>query len=355
MFIRLILFLILLSVPGFAGDGIFLRIGNPTKVGQETRDLIKTHPLVDAVFLTYHWSQVEPEQGVFDFSLLHDDMEEFCNAGKPVIVSINLYSAKREMTPAWIYDRPDVVTISWSKKGNTFRVPKVWEPGFTHEYLKPLISALRDVVNGDPCVESVKISYGHIGNLFANPDGKGSKEFLNHGWTWKLWRQYVKRTNTIYQNRISDTPLLAITPGRLLSISKQDFYTEEAAKILDIITDAGINFIHFNVSPELEGRKGMQIVYDAVVPVAHKPIQYGFGDDQPLWVFPHRRNNPPTLNHDDDYLQASIDRFFGEGLNPSIYYIQDNLMRATHPDGEDFIQSTFDILNNVRNQLKGNH
>ncbi|MGO8863356.1 MAG: hypothetical protein ACLQRH_21730, partial [Acidimicrobiales bacterium] len=67
-------------------------------------------PDLAGVVLDYYWSQIEPQQGVFDWSLVTSDMAPWVAAHKKVILRICTSGAASwdppysgDGTPAWVY------------------------------------------------------------------------------------------------------------------------------------------------------------------------------------------------------------------------------------------------------------
>lgn len=83
------------------------------------------HPSVDGVSLRLRWSSVEPEDGVYDWTVLDSYVDRAQAAGK----SIGLYLSAGVNTPDWVYDA-GAVRFDFMDDQAQASIPVPWDPVF---------------------------------------------------------------------------------------------------------------------------------------------------------------------------------------------------------------------------------
>jgi hypothetical protein len=108
--------------------------------GVPCRDAILSNPSVDGISLRQNWNDLEPSEGVYNWSFLDAEIERVAAAGKMVLLRINTQFAK-----------PDWVTTAVKEAGGAFftfdsdgvstTIPVFWDPTFLAKK-KAMIAAL---------------------------------------------------------------------------------------------------------------------------------------------------------------------------------------------------------------------
>lgn len=123
------------------------------------------------------WKDLNPEEGVYDFSKI-DEMLKACEQADMTyglrIVPFTTsntddesdYGARHNFVPQWVYDKgAKQDLVNYTRKGETFKikVPNWSDPTYI-KYYKEFISALAKKYNGDPRLEYMEIrAFGNMG------------------------------------------------------------------------------------------------------------------------------------------------------------------------------------------------
>ncbi len=123
------------------------------------------------------WKDLNPEEGVYDFSKI-DEMLRACEQADMTyglrIVPFTTsntddesdYGARHNFVPQWVYDKgAKQDLVNYTRKGETFKikVPNWSDPTYI-KYYKEFISALAKKYNGDPRLEYMEIrAFGNMG------------------------------------------------------------------------------------------------------------------------------------------------------------------------------------------------
>jgi hypothetical protein len=234
-------------------------------------------------------------------------------------------------TPGWLYREPGCPVITFTggggAQGAKIALPMVWKEGFAETYVEPMVAALAQAFDGDPRIWYVKVSFGHIGHLTAQPSPDGRRAFLEAGWTPEKWGAYCRKVLAIYQKHFRKTPLLLTAEKLLIREQGPNTYREAEVKLLEEFAQQGVTIIHVGIEdPAATDRIYAQIA--GAIPLARKgTIRLGMGDDWPLWIPPSRRRQSITKGHDEEYLRSRLRYAFGglDGhpeLPTTILYLQ---------------------------------
>lgn len=350
------------TLPGMGG--VFLRPSIQTRKIARKRDLILSHPLVDAVFLPYSWRDVEPEKGEYNFVDLLREVGVWGKAGKKVIVTVALYGQHPDdaLTPPWIYLEEGVKSISFEgggiARGQIIRIPAVWEAGFVEKYIRPLVHKLAEVVDGNPHVAFVMPGFGHIGNITCQPSPDGSRAVLAAGWSAQKWVDYCLRLADLYKEVFVNSPLLVTASGAFIRDREHRNYESDSTELLLKLADVGVSPILFGLEGEDALMKNVYQNVNKLLPLVKSGnIRLGLGDDWPLWVPEDRREHGPTRGHDDDYLEKTLINAFrdasrGTDIPTSVILCQEPEILASHPGSVEYQPAVFEYLHNARQKLQ---
>jgi len=130
------------------------------------------------------WSELEPEEGKFNWEPLEKALKEWDAAGKQFgfgVMCESFHNYMKYTTPKWVFDLgvPSIEYDGWKVKGQV--ALKQWDNPIFLEKLKNFIDAMGKKYDGDPRISCIDIrSYGqwgegHLGHLKGSvrltPDG----------------------------------------------------------------------------------------------------------------------------------------------------------------------------------------
>jgi hypothetical protein len=205
--------------PGF--QGIFEFAGNNASSDAADSDLA-------GVVLVYYWSQIEPQKGVFDWSVVDDDMAPWVAAGKKVILRISTsgyaswdppYSGSA--TPQWVYgDGADSITDN----GET--IPVYWDPAYLADY-KGFVQALAQRFDGDPSVAFIEPGIGMGGETLpeTNVSAAGIGTWQSAGYTDTSWLSTVETIASFFAASFRSTPVFPLVDMTFFDGNSTDYDT----------------------------------------------------------------------------------------------------------------------------------
>jgi hypothetical protein len=127
--------------------------------GVKCKDSVLANPSVDGIGLRQDWKDLEPAEGVYNFSFLDSEVARAHAAGKPVLLRINTQAGK----PAW-------VTAAVAEAGGSFftfddsgvqaTIPVFWDPTFLGKKIA-MIRALGARYASNPTVKIVWTSFAN--------------------------------------------------------------------------------------------------------------------------------------------------------------------------------------------------
>jgi hypothetical protein len=126
-----------------------------TSVGKPVNSAILTNPLVAGVTIRGRWQDVEPSEGVYDWSYFDQQIARVGNAGKQILLRI---TSGGQNTPPWVFDA-GVQTFSFAEggSGETVTIPVFWDPIFLQKK-KNFIAAMGEHFAANPHVVLVSSS-----------------------------------------------------------------------------------------------------------------------------------------------------------------------------------------------------
>ncbi len=171
--------------------------------GNTERDVVLKNPYIAGAVLTFYWSEVEPQQGVYDWSRIDGFVEKWGKAGKkvalrPIWCSTGLWPdprAKRP-TPAWLWQKGAKYL---HEPNSDTEIPLFWDPVYQEHALK-LMTALNARYGNDerilffcitPGYETIPYHYGKTEE--ANPGFLATylaaHDSAGRTYSAELWRQ----------------------------------------------------------------------------------------------------------------------------------------------------------------------
>jgi hypothetical protein len=321
-----------------------------------------THPLVDAVVMGVRWRDVEPAPGKFDFRRVQTAVDTWKRARKGVVLNLILYGQGVDdlQTPPWVY-QAGTEAISFPgggrAKGQSIRIPKVWDPSFLRERLDPLVAAFARQFNGQSGVWYAMVGLGHNGNLVAQPAKTALNVLEREGWTPEVWRGYCQDATEVYRKHFTRTPLIVKANHMLVRSRREDHFSGAADQILEDLGRSDVSIIALGLSANLDE---VRALHARIAPLADLAaagrLRLGVGDDWPLWVPEKRQGKAPTRGRDDAGFAQILERAFGgtDGLPEvpiTILFVQEPEVSASRPRGPAFRPAVHDTLQRARDRL----
>jgi len=139
------------------------------------------------------WSELEPQQGVFDFSKIDSQVEIVKAAGKEW--SLGLIGGSS--SPSWLIDEVGADSFEILFRNEPVIIPKIWDV-IVNQRLATLAEALANKYNNDSTLTLVYIPQMTSNGLEGHFNGVQSDVLLAAGFTPDLWVESVKETARIF-------------------------------------------------------------------------------------------------------------------------------------------------------------
>ena len=155
------MFLIAWSCPALAGipaevpRGVF----SLYPAGNATRDAVLTNSNVDGVSIRQDWSELEPSEGVYNWSFLDSEVARAAAAGKPVLLRVNTQAHK----PNWVTNavaHAGGTFFTFDTDGVATTIPVFWDPTFLAKKTS-MIAALGAHFTGKTTIKIVWTSFAN--------------------------------------------------------------------------------------------------------------------------------------------------------------------------------------------------
>jgi hypothetical protein len=185
-------------------------------------------PDLAGVVLVYYWSEIEPQKGVFDWSLIQGDMAPWIAAGKKVVLRISTsgvaswdppYSG--DGTPAWVFaDGARAV----SDNGET--VPVYWNQAYLNDY-SSFVQSFAQQFDGNPNIAFIEAGIGMGGETLAetNASASGIAAWESEGYTDSLWLSTVETIASYFKSSFHTTPIFPLVDMTFFDGNKVDYDT----------------------------------------------------------------------------------------------------------------------------------
>lgn len=149
--------------------GVFCLLPSSTG-GAGDRAEIYSNPDIDGISIRQRWCDLEPSEGVFDFTFLDTVISKSAAAAKPALLRISSSGGSAQAggnTPAWVFNAVKAEPLPDSQKFFTFdnsgkrcTIPVFWDQVFL-EKKKAMIAALGAHYANNPVVKIVSVSFAN--------------------------------------------------------------------------------------------------------------------------------------------------------------------------------------------------
>lgn len=149
----------LLALPSSASAAIPRGIFSLGTSGKPTGAEVLESPNITGISIRYGWTDLEPTEGVFNWTYLDSEVGRATTAGKQVLLRIMTQSGK----PAWVTTAVQAARgkfFTWEANGVTNTIPVFWDPTFLAKK-KAMIAAVGAHFTNNPTVTIVSASFAN--------------------------------------------------------------------------------------------------------------------------------------------------------------------------------------------------
>lgn len=202
---------------------------------------LASNPSIAGAHLGYYWSQLEPQQGQYNWSVIDQQMAPWIKYGKKIILRVSTSGWTRwappysqSGTPQWVYNLGvrSVTEIDGSV------LPEYWNPIFLQNFAD-FVHAFAQRYDGNPNVAYIDIGLGVGGEAKADSHNSNPNQlnlWKQIGYTNANWWNAVQSIISAYTSSFTHTPL-AVMPDKVF-MEKSKGYT--AALLLNYAVQHGL-------------------------------------------------------------------------------------------------------------------
>lgn len=201
---------------------------------------LATNPSVAGTELAYYWSQLEPTQGQYNWSLIDNDMQSWVANRKKVTLRVKTagWTAwqppfSQKGTPQWVYD----LGVPFVTANDKAIKPQYWHPKFLNA-LSDFVKAFAARYDGNANILAVEIAVGDGGE--TKPDTTKDSNVLVRwtaiGYTDGEWWWAIQEIIDMYMTAFVKTPVVLMPDASFLAGTKG--YDESL--VVDYVSKFGI-------------------------------------------------------------------------------------------------------------------
>ena len=220
------------TIPATSGFRGIFAFNNMTQTS-----LFSDNANVAGTTLTYYWSQLEPQAGVYNWALIDNDMKPWIAKGKSVIVRASTAGWKNwqppfseQGTPQWVLDQG----VKSVKDADGSVKPQYWNTTFLSN-LADFIHAFAQRYDGNTNITCIEMGVGDGGEtkVYTEKDAGLLKSWQAIGYTDMVWFDTIQKIVAMYTANFTKTPL-ALMPDATF-IGGSSGYNEQ--KLIQYIAD----------------------------------------------------------------------------------------------------------------------
>lgn len=304
---------------------------NYTNLKRENGTEFTDHDLLDGVWLSYSWKDLEPERGKVSKQFLNkmkNDADKWIKAseqagypGRKALISVMMQGLVTQDTPEWIYrsnggpcDRISVILSQDGRPVSDYYAPVSWWKNQANaDYLNEvelMVEALAGKFDNDPDIAGVQVTIGHLGHITVSMNKYFAPKFLEKGWNPEAWLDFSERLMDIYLKHFKHKQLFIVAEDAILRDSNPPAgykvnYGNLRDKIVAKAQERGIGVLFSALKPDAgtyvkEGYVDMISSFDSLVGKGVASV--GVYDDWPLYD-PYRLTQRPV---DEEYFINSM-------------------------------------------------
>ena len=202
---------------------------------------LASNPSIAGAHLGYYWSQLEPQQGQYNWSVIDQQMAPWVSYGKKIILRVSTSGWTRwappysqSGTPQWVYD----LGVRSVKENDGSILPEYWNPIFLQNFAD-FVHAFALRYDGNPNIAYIDIGLGVGGEAKAdshnsNPDQVNLWKHI--GYTNAKWWDVVQSIINDYTASFTHTSL-AVMPDKVF-MEKSNGYSGKM--LLDYAVQHGL-------------------------------------------------------------------------------------------------------------------
>jgi hypothetical protein len=187
------------------------------------------NPNIAGTYLGYYWSQLEPQQGQYNWSLIDNDMQPWVANGKSVILRVSTSGQYKWQpptsgngTPQWVYSQG----VSSVTETDHSVIPQYWNQTFLSD-LNTFVQAFASRYDGNAHISAIEIGVGMGGETKPDTLNNGKsrmQQWQAIGYTNAVWWDTIQKIINMYTSAFHKTPL-ALLPDASF-IGKDQGYSE---------------------------------------------------------------------------------------------------------------------------------
>ncbi|MEW6103576.1 MAG: putative Ig domain-containing protein [bacterium] len=197
------------------------------------------------------WSNIQPKEGVFDWSVIDGDMKIWTEAGKKVRLAVYISSYAgwspelKCATPEWVFKgspsaryiqyNPDgTVTLppDWDERDRTTTYPVIWDLVFKEKY-KKFVEAFGEKYDGNPNVLYVQI--GLFPEMTLGKDAGSLTDYWRaEGYSYDVYEETIKWIIDRNLEAFDQTPCsLALNAPEIMNEDEKERLWQEVSSYLN--------------------------------------------------------------------------------------------------------------------------
>lgn len=187
------------------------------------------NPSIAGTYLGYYWSQLEPQQGQYNWSQIDNDMQPWVANGKNVILRVSTSGQYKWQppnsgngTPQWVYSQG----VSSVTETDHSVIPQYWSPAFLSN-LNTFVQAFASRYDGNAHVTAIEIGVGMGGETKPDTLNNGKsrmQQWQAIGYTDAVWWNTVQQIASMYTSAFHKTPVALLPDATFIGNDKS--YTE---------------------------------------------------------------------------------------------------------------------------------
>jgi hypothetical protein len=183
------------------------------------------NPDIAGTYLGYYWSQLEPQQGQYNWSLIDNDMQPWVTNGKSVILRVSTSGQYKWQppnsgngTPQWVYDQG----VSSVTETDHSVIPQYWNSTFLSD-LNTFVQAFASRYDGNPHISAIEIGVGMGGETKPDTLNNGQSRMSQWeaiGYTNAVWWNTIQQIINMYTSAFHKTPLALLPDATFIMKGK---------------------------------------------------------------------------------------------------------------------------------------
>jgi len=208
-------------------------------------------PFLRGGYITPEWQDINPQPGVYDFSIFDTELKRYHDLGKSVTIAI-----RGSYKPAYLYNE-----VPWHPVQQSLQVKNdegtlaYWHPNFQQRF-RELLEAFAEYLRQSPYRSTVYSIRGNINALGTEHSGIESQYQAQGQWTVPAgvdWVPYTESRDEEYKAFASELYLNVFTPDFLVLVRSVLLTGDEpnvSPAILAAIRDGRMGLFHTSSVPE---------------------------------------------------------------------------------------------------------